>query len=62
MPIFEDYFCHKCKKTFEYAKYFGEPFPENPKCPICGQDDTKRKITLGNIIVPDYMKSLQHKE
>ena len=62
MPIFEDYFCNDCNKTFEYAKYYGEPFPINPNCEKCGSTNTKRKMTLGNIVIPDYMKSLQHKD
>jgi len=59
MPILEDYICNNCNKVFEFKKYYGEDFPENPECSICGGTNTKRKMTLGNIVIPDYMKSTQ---
>ena len=59
MPILEDYVCLSCNKVFEYKKFYGEDFPENPKCPLCGKTKTKRKMTLGNVVIPDYMRSTQ---
>ena len=57
MPIREDYYCKICNEVFEYNKYYGEEFPKNPKCPKCGKNNTKRKVTIGNIVIPDYMRS-----
>ena len=60
MPILEDYKCKYCKTIFEYRKFYGDDFPKNPICPKCGSTNTKRRMTLGNIILPDHMKSINN--
>ena len=55
----DDYICKDCKVIFEYYKPYGEDFPKNPPCSECGSTNTKRKMTLGNIVIPDHMKASQ---
>ena len=55
--MISDYLCANCNTIFEYKKPYGENFPENPKCPLCEETNTKRKIGV-TIIVPEHMRSV----
>ena len=50
MPLY-DYLCENCGETFEIRLSFQEKEASgNPVCPICGQDKTQQRLTVGMFI------------
>jgi uncharacterized C2H2 Zn-finger protein len=60
MPNYADYLCKTCNELFEYEKEYGVDFPQDPPCPKCGAQNTRRK-SWASLIVPDHMKAVNDK-